>query len=238
MIRTSLFYLLALPATLFFSLVSLVGGLLGAPRRLHDWVHRRWSGLLLRTAGAELRVEGTANLDPEGGQVVVSNHQSLFDIPALFAALPVSLRFVAKRELGRIPVFAGAMRQAGHVFIDRSDPAGALADVREAGRRMREEGLTLGFFPEGTRSSDGRVRRFKGGSFVLALESGARIVPVAVAGGREVMRKGSLRVRPAPIRVRCGEAIPVEGLSVSDRGRLAGDSREAIRAMLAEMRDL
>jgi len=232
--RTVLLAAIGLPATAFFSLVSLVGGLLHAPRGLHDWVHRTWSRLLLALAGIRVRVEGLEHIHPGAAQVVVANHQSLFDILALFASLPVSLRFIAKIELSRIPLFGGAMRQAGHVFIDRSDLRQSIRAMRRAGERMKEEGLTLGMFPEGTRSRDGRLHAFKKGSFVLAIETGTRLVPVAIQGGRAILPPEHHLLRPAPMCIRCAPALELEQLEREDRDTVLRETREAIAGLLEE----
>lgn len=224
-------------ATLFFSLVALAGGLLRAPAGWHDWVHRSWSRVLLRLAGVRVRAEGLEHLRPGSPLVLVSNHQSLFDILALFVALPVSLRFIAKRELGALPIFSAAMRQAGHVFIDRDDRDQAILRMQEAGRRMRDEGLALGLFPEGTRSADGRLRSFKKGSFVLAIETGTPLVPIAVEGGAAILPKGRRRIRPGLLEIRCGARIPVAGMTEADRHEITRRSHEAVAALLRELRD-
>lgn len=222
--------------TVGFSLVSLVGGLLRAPRSLHDWVHRTWSRALLRLAGVDVVARGLEHLRPGEPQVVVSNHQSLFDILVLFATLPVSLRFVAKSELSGIPVFSGAMRQAGHVFVDRERGSRALTVLEDAGRRMKREGLTLCLFPEGTRSRDGRLGRFKRGAFVLAIDTQTRMVPVAVEGGGEILPKGRRSLEPRTVHLRCAEPVPLAGLGRSDRHELADRARETIVALLEEIR--
>lgn len=237
LVRTALLIGLGVPVTAFFSLVSLVGGLLHAPAGLHDWVHRTWSRAVLALAGIRAQVEGLEHVEPWSAQVVVANHQSLFDILALFAVLPVRLRFVAKMELSRIPLLSGAMRQAGHVFIDRDNLRQALRAMRAAGGRMREEGITLGVFPEGTRSVSGRLGPFRKGSFVLAIETGTRLVPTAIEGGASILPKGRLLVRPRPIRIRCAPAIELDRLEREDRDALLEEARASIAGMLGDLRD-
>jgi len=231
MIRYALFLGLGGPVTLACSVLVLAGGVAGAGRGFFDRVQRAWARILLALAGVRLEVEGRENLVRDGPQVVVSNHQSLFDIPALFAALPVSLRFVAKIELSRVPVFAHAMRRAGHVFIDRTDRNQAMSAMRAAGERMKREGLSLGLFPEGTRSGDGRLLRFRSGSFLMAVETQTVLVPVAVDGGAEILPKGRRRLVPRTMHVRCGSPIDLEGLEREDVDRI----RERTRAVMAEM---
>lgn len=233
MIRTLLFAFVAAVSTAFFSLVSVVGGLVGAGKGLHDWVHRNWSATLLRAAGVRVELEGVERVRRDAPQIFVSNHQSMFDIWALMAGLPVSIRFVAKEELSRIPLFARACRSAGHIFIDRSDRAGAIERMRSAGERMASENLSLGLFPEGTRSPDGRLQAFKKGTFVLAIETQAPVVPVAVDGGARILPKGSHRLVPGPIRVRFGTPIPTRGMTADDRDELLARTRSAIERMLS-----
>ncbi len=237
MIRWAAFYGLGLPVTALFSLAAVAGGLVGAPRGWFDAIHRTWSRILLAVAGVRVETGGLEHLRPDAPQVVAANHQSLLDILALFAALPVSLRFVAKAELSRFPVFAGAMRRAGHVFIDRTDRRQAVEAVRRAGERMRDEGLALAVFPEGTRSEDGRLRRFRRGAFSLAIETGAELVPVAVEGGAELLPRGGRRLRPGTIRIRCAEPVSLAGRDREDRDRVLRRTREAIATMLEGMRE-
>lgn len=236
MLRFIVFLLVGGPVTVLFSLLALAGGPLRAGTGWFDWVHRTWSRILLGVAGVRVEVEGMEHLRVDGPQVLVCNHQSLFDILALFAALPVSLRFVAKKELSGVPVFSGAMRRAGHVFIDRGDRSQAVRAMRRAGDRMREEGLSLGLFPEGTRSPGGRLQPFKKGAFVLAIDTQTDLVPVAVQGGAAILPKGRRRLESRPIRIRCGERMPLEGMSHEDRDEVLHRARDAIASMLHELR--
>ena len=235
MIRTLIFGVVVLIATLVFSLVAIVAGLVNANKGAYDWVHRNWSRIVLRAAGVEVEVTGLEHVEPDGAQIFVSNHQSMFDIWAMFATLPVSLRFIAKKELARIPIFAHAMRHAGHVFIDRKDRVQAADAMRKAGARMKSEGLSLGLFPEGTRSRDGRLGGFKKGTFALAIETQTVLVPIVVDGGAEITAQPR-RLRPRPLLMRCGPPIDLAGLTVEDRDDLLARSRAQITAMLEEAR--
>jgi 1-acyl-sn-glycerol-3-phosphate acyltransferase len=234
-IRSLVFGVVVVVSTIFFSVVAIVAGLLNAEKGAYDWVHRNWSRLVLRAAGVPVRVEGLNHIEPGGAQIIVSNHQSMFDIWAMFATLPVSLRFVAKKELSRIPIFARAMRHAGHVFIDRKDRVQAAEAMRRAGVRMQKEGLSLGLFPEGTRSRDGRLGPFKKGTFALALETRTKVVPIVVDGGAEITAR-PLRVQPRPLLLYCGEPIELDEPDAPDRDVLLERSRREISAMLAQAR--
>jgi 1-acyl-sn-glycerol-3-phosphate acyltransferase len=226
-----MFWVVTVPSTIFFSLVSILGGLARAPRGLHDWVHRNWAGSLLWAAGVRVDVAGIENVLRDAPQVFIANHQSIFDVFAMLAHLPASVRFIAKQELGRIPILAQAMRAAGHVFIDRQNRRGSGLAMREAGERMKRENLSLGLFPEGTRSRDGRLGTFKKGAFVLAIETQAPIVPVCVNGSYEIVAGG--RVRPGRMSLSVSPALPTQGKDVGDRDAVLEAVRETVASGLA-----
>jgi len=158
---------------------------------------RAWSWLILKTTGVRVRVEGLERITPNTTYVFVSNHQSIYDTPVLFASLPYQLRIIAKESLARFPVLGWHLRRGGHLFVDRRRPD--RAGILRRWRALVSEGLSLLIYAEGTRSADGRVARFKGGSFLLAIEAGLPIVPLAVIGTRKVMPKGRLRTEPADV---------------------------------------
>jgi 1-acyl-sn-glycerol-3-phosphate acyltransferase len=182
----------------------------------------------------KVSLEGTENLRTDGPQIVVSNHQSWFDVFALAAALPVRYRFVAKQELGEIPVFGHAWKSCGHVSVDRGNREAAIEALDQAWREVHEDKLTMILFPEGTRSPDGRLKSFKKGAFVLAVQGQVPLVPMAVVGSRDIMGKGDRRVRSGEIRVRIGSPIPVKGATIRDRNRLLKESWNAIFALKGE----
>ena len=158
---------------------------------------RAWSWLILKTTGVHVRVEGLERIAPGTTYVFVSNHQSIYDTPVLFASLPYQLRIIAKASLARFPVLGWHLRRGGHLFVDRHHPD--RAGILRRWRALVSEGLSLMIYAEGTRSANGRVGRFKGGSFLLAIEAGLPIVPLAVIGTRNVMPKGRLRTEPADV---------------------------------------
>jgi 1-acyl-sn-glycerol-3-phosphate acyltransferase len=203
-------------------------------RNLHcacDKAARRWGQNILWAAKVRVELEGIENLQTDQPQIIVSNHQSWFDVFALAAHLPVRYRFVAKRELGEVPIFGSAWKGCGHVSVDRGNREAAIESLDQAWREIHEEKLTMVLFPEGTRSPDGRLQRFKKGAFVLAVQGQVPLVPVAVVGSRDVMPKGSLRVRSGSITLRIGTPIPTEGSTIRDRNRLLDASWNAIVAL-------
>jgi 1-acyl-sn-glycerol-3-phosphate acyltransferase len=185
-----------------------------------------WGRAFVRLGGWRFRVEGMENL-PSGGAVLVANHQSIVDIPMLLSAFPRPVWFLAKRELGEIPLFGKAMAAAGNLFIARDDPRDAVRMLRDVGARLRDGQLVV-VFPEGTRSVDGSIGEFRPGAFYLAQKSGAPVVPVYIDGGRRALPKGALRVRPADLFVRVLPPLsPDEGAGGS-KERIA----DAVRARL------
>ena len=151
---------------------------------------------------------------------------------ALSGHLPVEYRFVIKKELEKVPIWGRAWRSCGHISVDRKNHQSALQSLQRA-LRMSDEGddLLMVVYPEGTRSRDGQLLPFKKGAFVLALQLGAPVIPVAVFGGRQIMAKGDWRIRRGAIRVVVGEPIPVTGMSHRDRDELTIRARAAIVAL-------
>jgi 1-acyl-sn-glycerol-3-phosphate acyltransferase len=180
----------------------------------------------VRTCGWVVRVEGMESL-PAGGAVLVCNHQGLADIPLLLSAFPRPVKFIAKRELGEIPLFGAAMAEAGNLFIDRDDPRDAVHMLRDASARLKK-GQLLVVFPEGTRSDDGSIGEFKPGAFYLAQKSGAPVVPVHIDGSFLAMPKGAFRVRPARLSVRVLPPLSVEEGAGGSKERIAASVRERI----------
>jgi 1-acyl-sn-glycerol-3-phosphate acyltransferase len=159
--------------------------------------------------------------------VLASNHQSIYDIPILFASLPLQLRIVAKESLGSIPFLGWHLQRTGHLLVDRKNPG---ADIVEKMRRLIHEAHSLIVFPEGTRSVDGRVGRFKKGSFLVAVDAGLPIVPVSVSGTRHVMRKGRVMVCPGHVSVTVHEPVPTTGVTRDGVIGLANRVRDIVIA--------
>jgi 1-acyl-sn-glycerol-3-phosphate acyltransferase len=201
--------------------------------RLSDEIPRRWARHLLRAARTRVELVGGDVIDPDRAQLLVANHVSWFDVLALAACVPGPFRFVAKKELERIPFFGAAWQAAGHISIDRGDRASALQSLEEARRTLERDRPTVIFFPEGTRSPTGELRAFKKGAFVLAIQTGVEVVPAAILGSREVMAKGSWRIHMGrTIRVCLGAPIPVVELTIDDRDELTGRARSDVLGLL------
>jgi len=176
-----------------------------------------WAGRLVAAAEIALHVEGVEHVPRDHACVIMSNHQSHFDVPITFVAFPGRLRMVGKKELFRVPIFGAAMRKAGMVAVDRSgDRAQAQAAMRECADTLAR-GVNIWIAPEGTRSLDGRLGAFKKGGFLLARDTAAKIVPMAIDGSMNVLGKHARRVqRGVPVRVSFGAPITAAGRPLDD----------------------
>jgi 1-acyl-sn-glycerol-3-phosphate acyltransferase len=197
--------------------------------RSGDFAHRcarAWAWLILKTTGVRVRVVGADRVDFSRSFVFAANHQSIYDIPIVFTSLPSQLRIVAKQSLGRIPFMGWHLHRAGHLLVDRQNPG---AGVVKKMAKLVGQHHSLIVFPEGTRSVDGAVGRFKGGSFVFALDSGMPIVPVSIAGSRHVMKKGRLMVCPGDVTLTIHQPIDTTGIGREGVRELADRVRDVVR---------
>lgn len=237
MLRTVWYYLVLLVATVIHAVGTLVAALLRVKHRpggVYDWGTSDWARWVLWGAGTPVQVEGRERI-PAGPVVYASNHSSMFDIWALAAALPGSIRFVAKQEIVRYPLLGPAMLAAGHVAIDRTNRPRAIEAYGTAARRIRELGVSTVVFPEGTRSRTGELLPFKNAPFGLAIAAQVPVVPVYVHATFRILPKGAWRLRPRPIRVLVGEPIPTTGLELRDRERLRERARASVEALRARV---
>ena len=216
--------------TVVLSIVALAFGWLGPRGRWFHLMARVWSRGLLLTAGVRLETRFAAPLDSGRPYIFMANHQSLYDIPALLVGLPGQTRFLAKRALFRIPLFGWALKGGGFISIDRSDRSRAGEAFAGAIREL-QTGSSAVVFPEGTRSSDGKLLPFQRGGFLLAIKSDLPIVPVGIHGSMAVRGKSSYRIRPGKITVSCGRPLPTGEYGVRDKARLMEDVRRRVLAL-------
>jgi 1-acyl-sn-glycerol-3-phosphate acyltransferase len=216
--------------TIVLGTLSLVSTLIDRRGHAAHTCARVWSWLILATTGVAVDVRGLERLRPGATYVFVANHQSIFDIPVIFASLPYQLRIIAKDSLGAFPFLGWHLRRSGHLLVDRRNPD--RGGILRRWKALVGKGLSLIIFPEGTRSADGHIGVFKPGSFVLAIEAGLPVVPLAVDGTRLVMRKGELTTRPGQVRLTVHAPIETEGLAVSAARDLAARTRDLLAADL------
>lgn len=219
--------------TFFFGILAILSARLFHSQRGVDFIGWLWSTLILRTCGITVEVIGAERLQPGRSYVIVSNHLSFFDIFATAATLP-RVRFVAKKELLKAPVFGRALELSDHIVIDRKDPQSAIATIERAVRNA-PDGIRILFYAEGTRSPDGKVQEFKKGGVSLALRAGLPIVPLSVSGTRKFLPKRAAIVRPGgKIRLVYGEPIETKGMPFEARDELNERVRRAVIANYIE----
>lgn len=223
--------------------------LLWLPMMAVSWVFDRdparyRTGRLFRLLGVAMtrvnpywnvELEGRYPDDPRLPYVVVSNHQSLGDIPVI-SRLPWEMKWVAKASLWKLPVVGWMLRQAGDIPVDRGDDA-SRSRVIERARSVLRRHCSVMFFPEGTRSRDGRVRRFQAGAFRLAIAAGVPVLPIAVDGTMDALPKHGWKFgERITARVAVLDPVPTEGLTAADASELAEAVRQRIVAQVAAWR--
>ena len=235
MIRALWVALVGGTVTAVLAMQIIVANLLGLTNTLRKICPRNptWSArTILWASGVKVEWEGIERLRGRGPRVLVSNHESWFDVMALTANLPWEYRFAIKKELEKIPLWGAAWQACGHISVDRQNRQAAIQSMERAREISGENADTLiVFFPEGTRSPTGALQRFKKGAFVLALQLGVPVIPVAVIGGRQIMAKNRMRIRSGRMRVVVGEPIPVAGMTFDARDQLVERTRAEIAAL-------
>jgi len=219
-----LYILVAAPFGLF------LGAVLRWKRGLYALGHAG-VGLALTLCGIRYRVAGRENIPAGTAVVFCANHESNVDPPVLFQALHPQLHILYKAELRSVPLMRTVLDVGGFVAVDRRDREQAMRSLEQGAASLRAGNPFL-IFPEGTRSRTGSLLPFKKGGFIMAIKAGVPIVPVAIAGGGDAMRKGSAFVRPVHVSVRIGPPVPTAGLTVADRDELVARVRAEVQTLL------
>jgi 1-acyl-sn-glycerol-3-phosphate acyltransferase len=208
------------------AVLAMAVGLVDRTGRGCRWIGLVWGRAVLGILRVRVGVEGAEHA-PSGPAVYAANHGSALDILIVFGFLPVDFRIIHKRSLYRVPFLGWTLWLAGHVGIDRLHPFRARRSLDAAARRIRS-GTSVVVFPEGTRSPDPTVHRFKRGPFTLALEAAAPVVPVSLVGVKDVAPRTLLSVRPGCVEVRIHPPVPVAGRSLEDADALAEEVRRIV----------
>jgi 1-acyl-sn-glycerol-3-phosphate acyltransferase len=234
-LRSAIVWPVIVLATVAFGVPAIFAALL-PPRG--DWFlrfARGWARTLLAVAGVRVRILHPERLDRGRSFVIVANHESFCDILVLLANLPMQVRFLAKRSVFRVPVLGWSIAAAGFIPVDREDRTRGSETVEAALDRL-SGGRSVVVFPEETRTSTGDLLPFKRGAAHLALRSGLPILPIALAGTFQVLKRESLLITPGPVAMSVGNPIEVSGRSPREREAVTRTARDEVRALRAEAR--
>ncbi len=198
--HTAVIYVWIVLATFVFGITAIIVSYFSKTGNSVHAVARVWGRSILWVSGIKVQVVGMEHIDPDQSAIYMSNHQSNFDIPVFFSALPIQFRWLAKAELFKIPIFGQGMRGAGYISVDRSDTKSAIRSLKQAAQNIRN-GTSVLIFPEGTRSSNGGLRSFKPGGFIMAIDAGVPVVPMVVSGTFDIMPRGAKVIRRQTARL-------------------------------------
>ncbi len=216
-----------------FPFIAILSGLDRSKKTIH-YIGKFWGKMILKIAGVKVERYGSAK---KRKYIIVCNHQSQVDIFSLFSALDLQFRWVAKKELFRIPVFGICLKLAGYIDVDRNDPKQAVRRMEKAVKNLPDD-VSLLFFPEGTRSSSGKLLPFKKGPFSLAIRNSLPILPIAICGGFNIMPKGKKIFKKGKVKIVIKDPIYTDGMSIRDKDKLLKVVEEEIKETLEKCENL
>ena len=214
-------------ATILVFLPVVLTARLDPSQRSVQFFVRVWYGIILGATRVKTRSVGLEKIRKGCSYVIISNHQSHFDVLALVAELPLIVRFIAKQELRRIPLFGHAVALTHCIYVDRSDSAKAVKSLQD-GIRDLPPSISMLFFAEGTRSRDGKIGPFKRGGFRTAKVAGWPILPVVVHGSRKILPPGDLLVTPGTIEVEVLDPVSEEEVQARPWEEILEEVRQRI----------
>jgi 1-acyl-sn-glycerol-3-phosphate acyltransferase len=219
--------LIIIVLTILFGSFSLVSSLFDRKGKLQHLCARYWGRSILKLTGIHTEISGLQNLSAANPVILMSNHQSLYDILVLLSSLPLQFAFLAKESLFKIPILGWHMSRAGYIPIDRGNSRDGVRSLLEGVKKI-QAGTSVVIFPEGTRSLDSKVALFRMGGFVMAIKSGVPIIPITINGTGKVVKKGGKKFSPHKIKVIIDSPIETKNYSVKEKESLAEKVRQVI----------
>ena len=222
-------YLIAWPLLALLTMFTAIFTVCTVPWRNAEFVHRVqqfWSRSFFWLMFLPVSVDGTEHIRPGQSYVFVSNHQSMFDVWLVYGWLPVIFKWLMKAELRKVPFVGTGCKAAGHIFVERRNAKAAMESLKEVEKQLTG-GVCTVIFPEGTRSLNGELGRFKRGAFQIAIDLGLPVIPLSLSGCFDVMPKGALAVRRHSVHMHIGEPIDLKQYSDPN------DAIEAVRSAVA-----
>ena len=218
--------------TSVMGLFSLLSSLFDSTGRLQHGIAGLWGRMLMATFMVKVRLRGVENLAPGHSYVFASNHFSLIDTPLMFGFMPRPFRILARSGLWKIPFIGWHLDRAGHLPVHRENPRLAVRNIASAAERVKG-GRSILVFPEGGRRRGVQMRKLKAGAARIAMQSGAPLVPVAIAGTSRVLPPGSLHLRPGTVELRFGAPLRARGIQAGGAQDLTERLRQAIEELAA-----
>ena len=216
-LRGQFLILTAILLTGLFGIPAFLTCLVDRSGRWSSFFQKLWVAWLMRANGIRIRLRGIEHVRPDESYILVSNHASILDIPAIIHSAPFPVRFMAKKSLTWFPVFGWYIYFSGHILVDRLSPPSALKSMRKAISLLRR-GISIIVFPEGTRTPDGEVKDFKRGAFLIAQHSKYPVLPVSISGSFEMLPRKGWCFWPGTIGVNIGEPIHSSDLRDNAKG--------------------
>jgi 1-acyl-sn-glycerol-3-phosphate acyltransferase len=232
MLRTLLGWVLFIFSTVLLGTLAIFLSLFDSSGNIPHRVARLWGKVQLWATGTSVHISGLQNFDLQKSYILVSNHQSTFDIFALLGYLPIQFRWIAKAELFRVPFLGWAMTRIGYIPIERGSPKKAYRSMLVAAEAVKR-GVSVIIFPEGTRSPDGKLQSFKKGVFLIAVKSQAPILPITIQGTGKIMIKGEWRPRPGQVRITVDPPIETAGIPTEKEEELSRRVRQTLEKNLS-----
>jgi 1-acyl-sn-glycerol-3-phosphate acyltransferase len=227
MIRSIIALVVVVIMTFICGLLAVAAGVVNPYSRVVYFIGQMWVRSILFVSGTKIDTTGMDKIDLSRNYVFISNHQSHFDVPAVFRVIPHTIRFLTKKELYKIPVFGWAIQAVGMIKIDRANREQAQASLNKAAEVMKK-GVSIVVFPEGTRSKDGTLGQFKKGGFIIAIKAGIAIVPISISGSRFILKKHTMRIRSGKIRLVFDQPIGTTEYTLDQKHMLIEKVRNVI----------
>ena len=226
MLRSAWFWLMMVLSVSLISLLFLIAIPFDQNRKFVYFCGRLWGKFQIFNANVSVTIKGIENIADDRAQILMPNHQSYFDIFTIIT-FPVPIRWMAKKEILKIPIFGWVFSRANPISVDRKEKNFSLRTLN-ATAEMIKDGNPVVIFPEGTRSPDGKLLPFKKGGFILAIKSQVPVVPITIKGSSEIMPKGSFWVRPGKIEIIIDKPIETAGYTIKDRKALTSEVYQTI----------
>tara|TARA_X000001036_G_scaffold136236_1_gene129014 strand:- start:3482 stop:4201 length:720 start_codon:yes stop_codon:yes gene_type:complete len=237
MIKSIFFIINVVFWTFVLGTLAILLGFIDRKGKLISYGIRLWSKILIFFSGVKIKIIGLDNLEKNKNYIFASNHESNFDIPLIFSSLNYHLVSIAKKELKKIPIFGWAMKSGQHIFIDRFNKMNALKSLKLAKKSINSNPRSIIIFPEGTRSFDGKIQQFKKGGISIAYDLDMDVVPIAVCGTRNVLKRGSIFIKPFSIELRIGKPLNIKSWKNKKKEDFANYIHEKVVQMKKEWKN-